>query len=210
MRTHANERRMSRVRPCAAEASAPKHSGTGAGEDGTETVRKKLAALQRAARRKLADSGQHPAEWYRQPEKEMEGEHILVCLSSAPSNAKIIRSASKMAAAFGGRFTALFVETPDFSAQTEEDKRRLEENRRLAKRLGASLETVYGDDVPYQIAEFARLSGVTKIVLGRSAARRKLFWGRPALTEQLIAYAPETDIYIIPTRTRTAPTGPRP
>ena len=198
MRMHANERRTSRVRPCAAEASAPKHSGTGAGEDGTETVRKKLAALQRAARRKLADSGQHPAEWYRQPEKEMEGEHILVCLSSAPSNAKIIRSASKMAAAFGGRFTALFVETPDFSAQTEEDKRRLEENRRLAKRLGASLETVYGDDVPYQIAEFARLSGVTKIVLGRSAARRKLFWGRPALTEQLIAYAPETDIYIIP------------
>ena len=86
----------------------------------------------------------------------------------------------------------------DFSAQTEEDKRRLEENRRLAKRLGASLETVYGDDVPYQIAEFARLSGVTKIVLGRSAARRKLFWGRPALTEQLISYAPETDIYIIP------------
>ena len=161
-------------------------------------MRKKLAALQRAARRKLADSGQHPAEWYRQPEKETEGEHILVCLSSAPSNAKIIRSASKMAAAFGGRFTALFVETPDFSAQTEEDKRRLEENRRLAKRLGASLETVYGDDVPYQIAEFARLSGVTKIVLGRSAARRKLFWGRPALTEQLIAYAPETDIYIIP------------
>ena len=46
--------------------------------------------------------------------KETEGEHILVCLSSAPSNAKIIRSASKMATAFGGRFTALFVETPDF------------------------------------------------------------------------------------------------
>ena len=77
VRTHANERRMSRVRPCAAEASAPKHSGTGAGEDGTETVRKKLAALQRAARRKLADSGQHPAEWYRQPEKETEGFRLI-------------------------------------------------------------------------------------------------------------------------------------
>ena len=92
VRTHANERRTSRVRLCAAEASAQKRSGTRAGEDGTETVRKKLAALQRAARRKLADSGQHPAEWYRQPEKETEGEHILVCLSSAPSNGKIIRS----------------------------------------------------------------------------------------------------------------------
>ena len=31
---------------------------------------------------------------------------------------------------------------------------------RLAQQLGAKIETVYGDDVPYQIAEFARISGV--------------------------------------------------
>ena len=36
-------------------------------------------------------------------------EHILVCLSSAPSNAKIIRTAARMAAAFSGSFTALYV-----------------------------------------------------------------------------------------------------
>lgn len=33
-------------------------------------------------------------------------EHILVCLSPAPSNAKIIRTAARMAAAFRGSFTA--------------------------------------------------------------------------------------------------------
>ena len=49
-------------------------------------------------------------------------EHILVCLSSAPSNAKIIRTAARMAAAFSGSFTALYVETPDFSAMEEENK----------------------------------------------------------------------------------------
>ena len=47
------------------------------------------------------------------------GEHILVCLSSSPSNAKIIRTAARMARAFRGRFTALFVETPD-TANLEE------------------------------------------------------------------------------------------
>ena len=41
-------------------------------------------------------------------------EHILVCLSSAPSNMKIIRTAARMAKAFRGSFTALYVETSDF------------------------------------------------------------------------------------------------
>ena len=98
--------------------------------------------------------------------------HILACLSSAPSNAKIIRTAARMAKAFNSQFTALFVETPDFSAATPENKKRLLENRKLAEQLGAGIETVYGDDVPFQIAEFARLSGVTEIVLGRSAITR--------------------------------------
>lgn len=48
-------------------------------------------------------------------------EHILVCLSSSPSNAKIIRTAARMATAFKGTFTALFVETPDFSVMSEEN-----------------------------------------------------------------------------------------
>ena len=125
-------------------------------------------------------------------------EHILVCLSSAPSNEKIIRTAARMASAFRGAFTALFVETPDFSSMTKEDKKRLRANTRLAQQLGANIETVYGDDVPYQIAEFARLSGVSKIVIGRSAAAKKHFFGKPALTEKLIAAAPNLDIYVIP------------
>ena len=86
-------------------------------------------------------------------------EHILVCLSPAPSNAKILRTAARMANAFKGRFTALFVQTPAFSHLSEENKLRLQANVKLARQLGARIETVYGDDVPFQIAEFARLTG---------------------------------------------------
>ena len=68
-------------------------------------------------------------------------DHILACLSSAPSNAKIIRSAARMAKAFDSQFTALFVETPDFAVATDENKKRLEENRKLAEQLGATIET---------------------------------------------------------------------
>lgn len=125
-------------------------------------------------------------------------EHILVCLSSSPSNAKIIRTAARMANAFKGAFTALFVETPDYQAMPEEDVKRLRSNMRLAEQLGAKIETVYGEDVSFQIAEFARLSGVSKIVIGRSAATRKSIFSKPTLTERLIASTPNLDVHIIP------------
>lgn len=125
-------------------------------------------------------------------------EHTLVCLSAAPSNGKIIRTAARMANAFHSQFTALFVETPDFAAETQENKKRLQENRQLAEQLGANIETVYGEDVAYQISEYARLSGITRIVLGSSALERRHRLGRPTLTEQLISYVPDMDIHIIP------------
>lgn len=125
-------------------------------------------------------------------------EHILVCLSSAPSNEKIIRTAARMAGAFRCGFTALFVETKAFQWMNARDKQRLQGNMRLAQQLGASIETVYGDDVAYQIAEFSRLSGVTKIVLGRSGIPHRLLLRKISLTERLIELTPELDIHIIP------------
>lgn len=125
-------------------------------------------------------------------------EHILVCLSTSPSNGKIVETAAKMANAFGGAFTALYVQTPDADKMSEEDNERLRYHIRLAEQLGATVTTVYGDDVSYQIAEFARLSRVTKIVIGRSSIKRRHFWNKPTLTEKLTAIAPNIDIHIIP------------
>ena len=125
-------------------------------------------------------------------------EHILVGLSSAPSNARIIRTAATMSKAFKGSLTALFVRTPNYEAMPDADKERLRENMNLAKKLGATIETVFGDDVSYQIAEYARLSGVTKIVVGRSAVSKRRLFGKPTLTEKLTQIAPNIDIHIIP------------
>ena len=125
-------------------------------------------------------------------------EHILVGLSSAPSNARIIRTAAAMSKAFGGAFTALFVRTPDHEAMSQQDKERLRGNTALAQELGARIETVFGDDISYQLAEYARLSGVTKIVVGPSAAARRGWFGKPALTEKLAKIAPNIDIHMIP------------
>lgn len=125
-------------------------------------------------------------------------EHILVCLSSSPSNERIVRTAGRMASVFGGSFTALYVQTPENTAMREDDQLRLQENTRLAQQLGAEIVTMRGEDVPTQIAEYARLSGVTRIVIGRSGAQRRSFWSSPTLTERLIELALGLDIHIIP------------
>ncbi len=125
-------------------------------------------------------------------------EHTLVCLSASPSNAKIVKTAAKMAFAFGGSFTALYVQTPNSDKMDEANKRRLQYHVSLAEQMGATIATVYGEDVSFQIAEFARISGVTKIVIGRSNAKRRHFWSKPTLTEKLTEIAPNLDIHIIP------------
>lgn len=127
-----------------------------------------------------------------------EREHILVCLSPSPSNERIVRMAGNMAQAFCGSFTALYVQTPGYASMNAEDTVRLQAHMYLAKQLGAEIVTTHGEDVPTQIAEYARLSDVTKIVIGRSGIQRRHFWSEPALTERLITLAPEVDIHIIP------------
>ena len=159
-----------------------------------------LTAMREIALRRMADRVNLLTESARMQSRSdyHTDEHILVCLSSSPANAKIIRTAARMARAFKGSFTALYVETSDISVMDEVDKKRLWENMRLAQQLGATVETTYGEDVSYQIAEFARLHGISEIVVGRSTVREKNVFQKGTLTEKLIAAVPNMDVHVIP------------
>ncbi|MBJ8192677.1 histidine kinase, partial [Bacillus cereus] len=79
-------------------------------------TKEKLTTLREIALRNTASQLNRIAEQISEQAKRNEfdtKEHILVCLSSAASNKKVIRTAARMAAAFHGHFTALFVETPE-------------------------------------------------------------------------------------------------
>lgn len=125
-------------------------------------------------------------------------EHILVCLSASPSNPKIVSTAARMADAFGGKLTALFVETGKSRYLNEEDQVRLKENMKIAEGYGAAVETVYGEDIALQIAEYARLCGATKVVIGRSKPHKRIFFEKQTFSERISELAPGIDVYIIP------------
>ena len=128
-------------------------------------------------------------------------EHILVCVSPSPSNPKVITAAARMAEAFQATLTAIYIRPTSYNSLSEQDKARLQSNIRFAEQSGASVTTIIGDDVPAQVAEFAHISGATKIVLGRSGIGPRHLWGKPPLTEQIILNAPDIDVYIIPDST---------
>ena len=129
---------------------------------------------------------------------ENSSEHILVCLSSSPSNRRVITAALKMAEAFHAALTAIYIKPTSYDVLPEEDKKRLQDNILFAEQNGASVTTITGNDIPNQIAEFAHISGITKIVIGRSGDKRQHFRSISPLTEQIILKAPDVDVYIIP------------
>ncbi|MGI6089179.1 MAG: ATP-binding protein [Bilifractor porci] len=139
-----------------------------------------------------------------------QNEHVLVCLSSSPANERLIRRAAQLSEAFHGYFTALYIETPDDRFLSPEDRQRLESNEKLAQKLGAQLEIIQGSNVAGMIAEYARASGVTKIVIGRSLGfsnRMHIGSKNRKLIDTLILLAPEADVYIIPDQRHTISSG---
>lgn len=135
----------------------------------------------------------------RQLEKEKQKkEHILVCLSSSPSNEKIIRTAAQMAQAFQAGFTALYVQTAEKTEKTPEDLARLQKHVRLAEQSGAEIVTTHSEDIALQIAEYARISEVTRIVIGKSMMKQGYFHQRRVWTERLTDLVPDLEIHIIP------------
>lgn len=160
-------------------------------------TRQQLTALRSIALRRAADRLGHIARRISGEYGIQTDEHVMVCLSGSPTNATVIRTAARMAEAFQGDLTALFVETAETREWQGQTLQRLQDNVHLAEQLGARIATVYGEDPAEQIAQYAQVSGVTKIVMGRAGGRQS----GNTLADRLIRLAGDTDIYIIPDHT---------
>ena len=124
-------------------------------------------------------------------------EHILVCISPSPNNARVIEAGAVLSRAFDAKFTALSVEQPAKSALRAEQARQLENNLGAAEKAGAQIAISYGADIPLQIAEFAKTARVTKIVLGR-AAMGGFFRQRRDTVARLAKLLPRTELFLVP------------
>lgn len=154
-------------------------------------IKDNLIALREIAMRKCADR----INLYAKDEnRQFLKENILVCLGTSPTNQKVIRTASKMTQAFHGEFTALYVDSKELDYKALEQ---LKKNISLAKELQANIVSTYGDDIAYQISQYAKTAGVSKLVLGRSYQKKSILY-KPTIVDKLTKLSPNLDIYIIP------------
>jgi len=95
-----------------------------------------------------------------------------------------------------------------------EDRKRLEELRRLTAMLGARLRVEEGEDVAAVAIELARSLGVTYVLMGRPSERRGLArlgaGAERSLLTRLLRGLPGVDVRIVADPTLRAPAGEAP
>lgn len=134
---------------------------------------------------------------------------LLVCISSSPSSARCIRWAARTAEAFHAPWVAVYVENRESDTFSEEEKKSFQANVELAEQLGAEITTLSGQDIAGTIAEYAKLAGITNIVIGKSR-RNKLFHRfENDLEDKLISQIRNTEIHIIPDNPTVKPYKPK-
>lgn len=123
---------------------------------------------------------------------------ILVLISPSPSAERNIHIAARMAEAYHCRFSALYVERDgDLSDRSAENLKR---HMRLVKDLGGELVVKYGCDVVETVADYARVAGITDLVIGKTwqSVGKKV-----GLEEKFVARMPNIQILIVPDSAHT-------
>ncbi|WCH46311.1 MULTISPECIES: sensor histidine kinase KdpD [unclassified Lysinibacillus] len=125
-------------------------------------------------------------------------EHLLVGISSSPTNAKVIRTTARLAQALHGKFTALYVQNMQAHERNHADSERLQQHIKLVEQLGGHVVIVQEDDVAAALANYAQVSGVTKLVIGRTSMRKKWWQPNTKISDRLNEYVPNLSIHIVP------------
>ncbi|MEB7771164.1 universal stress protein [Kurthia gibsonii] len=124
-----------------------------------------LIALREIALRRIADSV------HKRIPLEHAKEHILVGISSSPTNAKVIRTAARLVQSLHAEFSCVYV-MDDSNELEAEDQERLQKNIELAEQLGGTVVILRENNPSAAIANYAKISGVTKVVLGKTMVKQ--------------------------------------
>jgi two-component system sensor histidine kinase KdpD len=162
-------------------------------------TRENLKLLREIALRKVADRISNENQNERRVSEKMASTKILTCIGTSPSSEKCLRWTARTAEAFHVHWEAVYVESIDSASMTDEQQRSIRANMDLAERLGAQVVMLTGDDIAAVVSQYARLAGITNIVIGKSRNKKtlkNLF--EMALEDKLISLLPSIEVHIIP------------
>jgi two-component system sensor histidine kinase KdpD len=123
-------------------------------------------------------------------------ERILALVEPDERSRRLVRRAWRSSQRLAADLDLLYVAPPG-NPPLGEQRERLEELRRLASVLGATLLVEEGDDIADTAARIATDRGTTYVLIGQPRARGALGRVREPLTDRLIRKLPGVDLRIV-------------
>jgi two-component system sensor histidine kinase KdpD len=156
-----------------------------------------LMALRELALRRTADRVEEDVQAYRTDQAihriwKTEAS-LLCCVGPDAGSEHVVRSAARLANQIGIEWTAVYVETPRLQRLPPQERERILKSVKLAQELGAKTAILSGSDPAALIIEYARTHNCSKLVLGRSPAKRAWPWAR-GIGNRLGKLAPDVDL----------------
>jgi len=126
------------------------------------------------------------------------GEKLMVCISSSPFSAQLLRVAKRIANGLQAELLAVYVETPRRFPATEAERDSLAKNIRLAEDLGAQIVNMTGDDIAEEIIDLARKRNVSQIIMGKPEHTRMWELINGSVVDRVIRYSKGLSVHVIP------------
>ncbi len=123
------------------------------------------------------------------PAKEL----ILTAVFASPYAEKLVRSAFRLAHEVDAEWIAFYVETEKHNRLSVQEKDWLNKAMDLAKKLGATVAWIKGNDVVQAIVDYIQDNNVTRIVMGKS----RHFGLFPSISQKILTKTPNVDVYMI-------------
>jgi two-component system sensor histidine kinase KdpD len=126
------------------------------------------------------------------------GDRLLVCVGPGELSERLIRGTRRMAGALNAPWLALYVESRQHLKFTEEDRTRVENNLRLAEKLGGETAVIEGGGSLHEdILTFAQDRNITKIVVGKPSRPRWMELVMGSTVDDLIRHSGDIDVFVI-------------
>jgi two-component system, OmpR family, sensor histidine kinase KdpD len=169
-----------------------------------------LMALREIALRRTADRVEDDVEAYRDREdinRVWKTDAALLAAIGIDGAESVVRSAARLAGEFGGRWHAVYVETPKLQRLSQPKRDRILKALKLAESLGATTAVLSGEEVATVLTDYATQHNFSRLVLGRHAPSSRLlrlFRGR-YLDERIAALQLEIDLIEVSTSELPSP-----
>jgi two-component system sensor histidine kinase KdpD len=130
-------------------------------------------------------------------------ERLLLLVGPDPSTAALIRRGRRVADHLRAECLAVFVSpTADAGHLSATDRERVERHLNFARALQIETRVIEGRDVAATLVSFARLNGITQILLARERRSPIRSWLRPSLVDRIVNLAKGLQVTIVADRAR--------